>query len=67
MEDPVADLRQAISRLEFYWDRVPSPERTVKLSAIIGKMKQVEREIQEEIDRCTRDSQNYSLCTKASD
>lgn len=53
MEDPCDDLRQAIARLDFYWDRAPSPERTIKLAAVAAKLKSIQGIIQDEIDRWT--------------
>jgi len=54
MEDPIGHLRELIPLLDYYWDRVPSPMRTVKLASIAARLKRVREMVQDEVDRCLK-------------
>ena len=59
MEDPIGALRELIPLLDYYWDRAPSAQRTVKLASVAGRLKQVHRMVQDEIDRCLPKSKPF--------
>ena len=59
MEDPIGALRELISLLDYYWDRVSSAQRTMKLAAVSSRLKQVHRMVQDEVDRCLEKSKPF--------
>ena len=58
MEDPIGHLRELIPLLDYYWDRAPSAQRTVKLASVAGRLKQVRQMVQDEIDLCMEKSKH---------
>ena len=51
MEDPIGHLRELIPLLDYYWDRAPSAQRTVKLASVAGRLKRIREMVQDEVDR----------------